>query len=110
MAESDMPPEPSPFRRFVVAGTELPPEPMQVPFIAKQPLVRLIPFAAVELADVPERFRYDVLMPAPKVEVAEPNMLVAPLLPTQSPFVEDKSVDEAFPKVLAPVTDSVPSV
>ena len=49
-------------------------------------------------------------MPAPNVEVAEPNMLVAPLLPTHSPFVADKSVDEAFPKVERPVTVRVPPV
>jgi hypothetical protein len=70
----------------------------------------LKPLAAVELAVLPERFKYVALMPAPKVEVAEPNMLVAPLLPTHSPFVEDNSVDEAFPKVESPVTVRVPPV
>lgn len=69
-----------------------------------------MPLAAVELAEVPDRFKYVALMPAPKVEVAEPNMLVAPLLPTHNPFVADKSVDEAFPKVERPVTVRVPSV
>ena len=87
-----------------------PPPPTHVPFTAKQPAERLMPLAAVELAEVPDRFKYVALIPAPKVEVAEPNMLVAPLLPTHSPFVADESVDEAFPKVERLVTVRVPPV
>ena len=88
----------------------VPTPPTHVPLTAKQPAVRLIPLAAVELAEVPDKFKYVALMPAPKVEVAEPNMLVAPLLPTHSPFVADESVDEAFPKVERLVTVRVPPV
>ncbi|OGF89667.1 hypothetical protein A3I94_00325 [Candidatus Giovannonibacteria bacterium RIFCSPLOWO2_02_FULL_43_54] len=69
-----------------------------------------VPFVAVEVAEVPDRFKYVALIPAPKVEVAEPNILVAPLLPTQSPFVADRSVDEAFPKVERPVIVRVPPI
>ena len=41
----------------VTAVTVPVPPPTQTPAIAKHPAIRLIPLAAVELAEVPERFK-----------------------------------------------------
>ena len=55
---------------------------MQVPLMAKQPDARSMPRAKVEVALVPVTFRYVVSTPAPKVEVAEPRMVVVAVPPT----------------------------
>ncbi|KKU77041.1 MAG: hypothetical protein UY04_C0064G0007 [Parcubacteria group bacterium GW2011_GWA2_47_7] len=56
--------------QVLAAESETPPLPvMHVPFIAKQPLARLNPLPAVEVAEVPERLRYVEVKPPENVEV-----------------------------------------
>jgi hypothetical protein len=61
---------------------ERPPVDRHTPLTAKHPLAKLIPLAKVEVAEVPVTFRYVASTPAPKVEVAEPSMVVVAVPPT----------------------------
>src|SRR6185503_1213367 len=59
------------------------PPAIQFPDMAKQPAVRLMPLAKVEEALVPFTLMGPVMSnPAPKVEVAEPKMVVVEVSPT----------------------------
>ena len=60
--------------------TDVPPT--QVPFTAKHPAVRFHPFAPVEVADVDVMLRAVDWIPAEKVEVALPRIVVVAVPPT----------------------------
>ena len=53
----------------------------QTPATEKHPAVRSIPLANVDVAVNPVMFRYDAWTPAPKVEVATPDIVVVAVVP-----------------------------
>ena len=78
----------------------------QVALNAIQPPEREMPFANVEVAEVPVMLRYVVLSPLANVDVAFERMVEVAV-----PFaLTEKMVDEAFPSEVKPETVSAPSV
>src|SRR3989344_3327842 len=55
-----------------LSDTPPPPPPTHVPLIEKHPAVMLKPFAAVDVAELPVRFRYVAERPFTNVDVAPP--------------------------------------
>ena len=74
-----------------------------VPPTEKQPAVRLRPFAKVDEA-APVRLSAVVCIPAPKVEVADPLMVVVERL-----LLMERIVVEALVKLVRPVTVRAPA-
>ena len=56
--------------------------PTQTPLTEKHPPAKSIPRAKVEVAAVPVTFKYVVCIPAPKVDVAVPEIVVVAVVPT----------------------------
>ncbi len=84
--------------------------------MAKHPLVRLMPLANVEVADVPVTFKYGVLSPLYMVEVAPATKLAELLMEKRVPgvvvpmptlpallMVSAAGEDVAYASVLVPI-------
>jgi hypothetical protein len=75
----------------------------QTPFTAKQPAVRLMPFAAVEVAE-PVRLRASAWRPEEKVEVAEAVEVRTPVLEMEKSVVVADAVEEPMAKRVVAVS------
>ena len=67
-----------------------------------EPSFTMRPFANVEVAEVPVKFKYVPAIPAPKVEVAVPKIVVVAVPPTSSVWKIVRRVEVAFGKKATP--------